>query len=264
MEFRNQPLGEVLRLFCKQTGSNIVASPEAQKVPISLFLHDITPEAALDALCKANDLWHKQDKESGIIRIYTTKEYQRDLTSFREEQTEVFTLLYPNPVDVAAAIRSVFGDRVVLSLQSQDQDTYQGLIQRFNRFDVVDQRTQGFGLLSGTNGIGGTGGYGGGMGGYGGSAGIGGYGGTNGMNGTSGYGGLGTLTGPYMRQDQSTAGRTDQYAEKTREIPLREEFKGLSPEEIEALEATATGEGKLNTAMVEALMARRRPRSMWP
>ena len=45
---------------------------------------------------------------------------------------------------------------------------------------------------------------------------------------------------------------------KTQEIPLREEFKGLSPEEIEALEATATGEGKLNTAMVDALMARRR------
>ena len=47
-------------------------------------------------------------------------------------------------------------------------------------------------------------------------------------------------------------------AQKTQEIPVREEFKGLSPEEIEALEATATGEGKLNTAMVDALMARRR------
>ncbi len=37
-----------------------------------------------------------------------------------------------------------------------------------------------------------------------------------------------------------------------------EEFKGLSPEEIEALEATASGEGKVNAAMVAALMARRR------
>ena len=110
-----------------------------------MYLHNVTAEAALDALCKANDLWHKQDKESGIIRIYTAKEYQRDLSSFREEQTEVFTLLYPNPVDVASAIRSVYGDRVILNLQSQDQDVYQDLSQRFNRFDMVDQRTQGFG-----------------------------------------------------------------------------------------------------------------------
>ncbi len=55
------------------------------------------------------------------------------------------------------------------------------------------------------------------------------------------------------RQPQGAAA-----AEATREIPIREEFKGLSPEEIEALEATATGEGNLNTAMVDALMARRR------
>ena len=66
-----------------------------------------------------NDLWHKQNPATGVISIYTTKEYQRDLGSFREEQTEVFTLLYPNPVDVATAIRSIYGDRVILNLQSQ-------------------------------------------------------------------------------------------------------------------------------------------------
>jgi general secretion pathway protein D len=97
VEFRDQPLGEAMRLFAAQTGLNIVASPEARKVVVALYLRDVTAEAALDALCKSNDLWHKQDPSSGVIRISTAKEYQRDLTSFREEQTEVFTLLYPNP-----------------------------------------------------------------------------------------------------------------------------------------------------------------------
>ena len=117
-----------MRLFSAQTGLNIVTSPEARKVSVSLYLRNVTPEAALDALCKSHDLWHKQDPASGVIRIYTAKEYQRDLSSFREEQTEVFTLLYPNPVDVATAIRSIYGDRVILNLQSQDQDVYQDLI----------------------------------------------------------------------------------------------------------------------------------------
>ena len=74
------------------------------------------------------------------------------------------------------------------------------------------------------------------------------------MGGMGGMGGgLSNLTGQFSRQNQGTATPA-----KTQEIPLREEFKGLSPEEIEALEATAAGEGKLNTAMVDALMARRR------
>jgi general secretion pathway protein D len=256
VEFRDQPLSEAMRLFAAQTGLNIVASPEARKVTVSLYLHDVTAEAALDALCKSNDLWHKQDPASGVIRISTAKEYQRDLSSFREEQTEVFTLLYPNPIDVANAIRSIYGDRVIVNLQSiNDQDVYQDLSQRFNRFDLVDQRTQGFGQSALNNGTGGSGGYGGtgGYGGQGGVGGTGGYGGMNGLNGTNGLGGgLSTLTGQFSRQNQGAA------PAKTQEIPLREEFKGLSPEEIEALEATATGEGKMNTAMVDALMARRR------
>ena len=162
IEFRGIALEAAMRTFSEQTGLNIVASPEASKTQVTIYLHNVTADAALDAMCTANDLWHKQDKESGIIRIYTAKEYQRDLTSFREEQTEVFTLLYPNPVDVANAIRSVYGDRVILNLQSpHDQDIYQDLTQRFNRFDIVDQRTQGFGQSALNNGTGGTGGYGG-------------------------------------------------------------------------------------------------------
>jgi len=250
VEFRDQPLDETLRLFSAQTGLNIVASPEARKINVSLYLRNVTPDAALDALCNINDLWHKQNPATGVISIYTTKEYQRDLSSFREEQTEVFTLLYPNPVDVATAIRSIYGDRVVLSLQSQSQDVYQDLIQRFNRFDVVSQRSQGFGQLSQSGGAGGIGGVGG-IGGIGGVGGVGGVG----PGGLAGGGGLGTLTGSFAQQ--TAVNRASETA-KTQMIAPIEEFKGLSPEEIEALEATATGEGKVNAAMVAALMARRR------
>jgi general secretion pathway protein D len=243
LEFRDIPLEGAIRAFSEQVGLNIVASPEARKTQISLYLRNVTPEAALDALCKANDLWYREDPSSGIIRIYTTKEYQRDLTSFREEQTEVFTLLYPNPVDVATAIRSIYGDRVVLSLQSQSQDVYEDLTERFDRFDLVDERSQGLGYFSSSNGSGGT------------------SSGTNSTNNRSssnrGNGSSGS-TGRTRRQDLTTDSRLARQDAKTKQIPTREEFKNLTPEQILTLEADATGEGKVDKGVLEELLARRR------
>jgi general secretion pathway protein D len=220
-------------------------------MPVSLYLRDVTVDAALDALCKSNDLWHKKSPESGIIHIYTNKEYQRDLTSFREEQTEVFVLLYPNPVDVATAIRSVYGDRVVLNLDPQWQDAYLDLEERFDRFDLLDQRSQGQGFFQGNNGIA-WGGYGVG-GGYG-RAGA--YGG-RGAGSWGGYGGI-AGQGALRRQDMISENRATRREAKTKEIPQREEFKGLTTEEIQALEADATGQGDASSAVLEALIARRR------
>lgn len=246
LEFREVALGEAIRAFSEQVGMNIVASPEARKTQVSIYLRNVTPDAALDALCKANDLWYRKDPESGIIRIYTTKEYQRDLTSFREEQTEVFTLLYPNPVDVATAIRSIYGDRVILNLEPQWQEIYRDLEERFDRFDLVDQRSQGLGIFQSGNGAGaGGGGTGIGVGG-------GGRGGSQG-----GYGGMGSQNS-FRRQDLISDSRSARQDARTAMIPRREEFKGLTTEEIQTLEAAATGQGKVDQAVLDELLARRR------
>ena len=256
VEYRDTPLSEAIRLFSEQTGLNVVASPDARKIPVSLYLRNVTAETALATLCKSNSLWFRQDAQSGVVTIYTTKEYQSDLASFREEQTEVFTLLYPNPVDVATAIRSIYGNRVVLNTESQWQDVYQDLEERFDRFDIVDGRSQGLGLFQGGTGagLGGTsGGYGtGGLGGTG-------YGGAGGAYGGRGGGYAGQGAGGYAgvrRQDLLSENRAARQ-ETTKQIPPREEFKNLSPEEIETLEAARTGEGKVNQAVLEALLARR-------
>ena len=224
VEYRDTPLSEAIRLFSEQTGLNVVASPDARKIPVSLYLRNVTAETALATLCKSNSLWFRQDAQSGVVTIYTTKEYQSDLASFREEQTEVFTLLYPNPVDVATAIRSIYGNRVVLNTESQWQDVYQDLEERFDRFDIVDGRSQGLGLFQGGTGagLGGTsGGYGtGGLGGTG-------YGGAGGAYGGRGGGYAGQGAGGYAgvrRQDLLSENRAARQ-ETTKQIPPREEFK---------------------------------------
>ncbi|MEP0343888.1 type II secretion system protein GspD [Rhodopirellula bahusiensis] len=158
IQFEQVPLSEAMKLFAKETGLNILCSADAGNTPITVYLHGVDPVSALEAIVKANGLFYRIDNESGIFRISTAEEYEKDLTSFREEQTRVFTLLYPNPVAVAQVIGQIYGDRVDLNMADADTDELNDLSQRFNRFDLVDGRALVLGTfdstgnsLSGTN-----------------------------------------------------------------------------------------------------------------
>ena len=149
VDFRDQDLGAAMRLFSEQSGINIVPSTDANKVKVNLFLRDVKAMDVLENLTKTHDLYYRIDEKSGVIRIHTTEEYEENLASFRDEQTKVFTLLYPNPVDAAVAIRDLFGDRVVLNFGVGDQDSVLDLVHRLNRFDLVDSRNLGLGSFQG-------------------------------------------------------------------------------------------------------------------
>ena len=147
IDFREIKLSDALKIFASQSGMNIVTSPDAGKTIVSMTLTDVTARLALETLLKANNLWYKDD--GGIVRVMTTQEFQRDLTNFREEKTEVFTLLYPNAVQIGVAIRDLYGDRVRLSLGSEARsDETDDLYERLDRFDAIDQRGQ---LLNGSS-----------------------------------------------------------------------------------------------------------------
>jgi hypothetical protein len=97
IEFEDVSLAEAMRLFSEQSGLNVITSTEAGKTKVTVFLKNVTPVDALEAMVKANGLFYRIEANSGIVRIATRQEYEKDLSSFREEQTKVFTLLYPNP-----------------------------------------------------------------------------------------------------------------------------------------------------------------------
>src|ERR1051325_2284948 len=189
VEFRDVPLNEAMRLLSQQSGLKIVPSSEASKQKVSIYLPNATAEQALAEVARANGLVWRRDAESGIYRIFTTKENQRDLTSFREDQTRVFTLLYPNAINVAKAIQDLFGQRVALSYGFTEQLQFIDLQQRLARFRIFSQATQGIGSGGGST-I-----FGGGLGGFGGGLGIG--GGLGGIGGGLGGfgGGLGGVGG---------------------------------------------------------------------
>ena len=87
VDFRDQNLGQAMRLFSEQSGINIVPSTDANAMKVNLYLRDVRPMDVLENLTKTHDLYFRTDQDSGVIRIYTTEEYEENLASFREEQT---------------------------------------------------------------------------------------------------------------------------------------------------------------------------------
>ncbi len=205
VEFRDLGLRDALRMLADQSGENYSASASASKMMVNTVLRNLSANTVVEELCKSHNLWYKQDASNGITRIMTMEEFERDLIGFREDKTEVFTLLYPNVNEVALAIADLYGDRVQLSLDDQDQDRdADDLESRFDRFDILNRRSQSgaggsFGgntLVDGYNGVNSYNGSGGG--GYT----SGGYGNSNG-SGNSNYRG--------NRGSNSSYGRNNRY-----------------------------------------------------
>jgi len=190
IDLRQVPLSDAARILSEAGGLNVVSSVEAGKTIVSLYLTQVQARDAVEALCRSHNLWFREDEKSGIIRIHTPEEYKRDLGSFQEELTEVFDLRFPNANDVGRAIQDLYGARVRMNQSNfmQDFQSTMELQQRFQRFDIVDGRSQQLGVTGqgGNAAGGGQGGFGGGLGG-----GLGGFGGRGGLGGIGGRGGLG-------------------------------------------------------------------------
>lgn len=131
-EFDGALLRDVIRALSEQTGKNIIATQEASQIEVSIYLKNIQLKDAIEAICRINDLWYRQDGDSGTYRIMTTEEFQRDITVYKNDRVRVFRLLNPNVRIVAQAIEDLFGPRVELSLgldpaQEQEFVTSSGL-----------------------------------------------------------------------------------------------------------------------------------------
>lgn len=138
VEFTRVPLATALRLISDQSGANISASASTETKEVSIFLRNVKAETAVEEICRATGLWFRRDAATGIIRVSSMEEYEESLSSFREEQTESYTLLYPNVFEVASVIYGLYPERVMLSLGEDeildsDQDDISRRFERFNQ-----------------------------------------------------------------------------------------------------------------------------------
>jgi general secretion pathway protein D len=234
VEFRDIPLFEAMRLLSQQSGLQIVPSAEAGKTKVTLYLKNVLATVAVQAVAQSNGLIVRREPETGIIRLSTPKENQRDLTAFREDQIKIFTLLYPNAVNVAQAIRDLFGDRVNLNYGPDDSLIFEDLQNRLDRFDIINSRSLGIAF--------GGGGFGGGR-----------------FSGGRG-GGFSSFNFPGARfSDQVGQQRELRQADAPK---VEQRLQNLTPEEIQELEDAFTGkEGPDRTKLLELL--RRNPATIY-
>ncbi len=120
IEFKKAKLTDVIRALSELSGLNIVATEAAAKKEVTVYLRNITAREGIEAVSKSSGLWYRIDGAGKGYRIMTAEEYQKDVVVFREDVTKIFTLLHPNPVVVATAVRDLYGSRVQLSLGVED------------------------------------------------------------------------------------------------------------------------------------------------
>jgi len=197
IEFRDVLVGDTLKMLANEYGVNIIASKEASQIAVTMFLKNVTAMEVIDAIAKTYNLWYQKDPESGIVRLYTVKEYRLEQVEYKPEETEVFTMKNAkNALDLAETIQNLFSSRVKLSYGRSQTELILDLQQRFSRFDYVDRRSvQRFNSGGASGGTGGgrsssgqNSNSSGGMSGMGGMSG-GGMNGLNGMNGMNGMNG---------------------------------------------------------------------------
>ena len=140
LEATEVPLDVLLRLVADQSGVNISSSDAAARKTASIFLRNVTAETAVEEICRTTGLWFRRESGSDVLRVTTMEEYTENLHSFREEKTEMFTLLYPNVIEVAGSIYGLYPDRTLLSLGEEefDEDDEYDLSRRFRRFRVLE------------------------------------------------------------------------------------------------------------------------------
>jgi general secretion pathway protein D len=142
--FVGVPLVRVADELGGVAGANVVVSRDAAEQTITITLRNIGLETALEAIAVSQGLVSRKEGDSGIFVLATPEEIRGDLSAFRSNQTEVFTLLYPNASDVVRAIGDVFGPRVIVTEDNEFiDDDFIELQNRFRRFDVIEQRSRG-------------------------------------------------------------------------------------------------------------------------
>ena len=159
LDLRSSTIVDAVRMVAELSGLNIIATEEAGKKLVTVYLQNVDAINAIDSIVRAANLFYREDSKTKTIRIMTAEEYQDDIVIRRDDVTKVFTLLHPNALGVASSIQDLYGQRVRLNIRMIDDDI---LLQ----MGAAMSSPMGMGGMQnggvGRNGMGGTGGFGGG------------------------------------------------------------------------------------------------------
>ena len=110
LALKKAPLAQVAALLTELCQYNIAVTEKAADLEITLFLENLPLRQALEAVCRLNGLWYREDER--IITLMTSREYSDEMVIHRNEKTRAFWLRYTNANDMAKVIQAVMGAQV--------------------------------------------------------------------------------------------------------------------------------------------------------
>jgi len=112
LEFKGAALIDAVRIISELSDVNIVITPGAKDVEVTVFLRHVSVRHAIETICRVNNLWYRKEDSTDTYRIMTNEEYAQDLVIHRDEETKVFNLNNLNVNLAADAIGNLYGERV--------------------------------------------------------------------------------------------------------------------------------------------------------
>ncbi|MEM1108872.1 MAG: hypothetical protein AAGH99_09305 [Planctomycetota bacterium] len=135
------PLAEVAGEIGAAARANVLVSADVADQEITVRLGDLDLNGLLDAIGFSQNLIVQRDRDTGVYALRSAQSVEQGVVSLRDDQTKVYTLLYPNAPDVARAIGNLFGDRVIVTLDEPSDDARLELEERFDRFELLDEQS---------------------------------------------------------------------------------------------------------------------------
>lgn len=122
LEFRDTSVGEAIRLIARISGVNIFATREAANRSFSLTVSDTTVRGVVASIARVSGLSYSFDESSNALMLMTNDQYANDVVITRNAETRIFNLQHQNVVTAAKVVESLFGDRVTLTVNTEDPD----------------------------------------------------------------------------------------------------------------------------------------------
>lgn len=150
LDIRDLTMGEFAALLSRSGAMQVVASAKAAREPVSLYLHNVSADEALEAVCRSVGLVSRKTP-GGIIHIFTRQEFSDARGLYNDEVVETIQLKYATAADVGETLRNLFADRVVWIQPSSSLGDAEQIIERaLNRMDQLADRGQDFGQQDST------------------------------------------------------------------------------------------------------------------
>lgn len=145
LDIRDLTMGEFAALLSRSGAIQVVASAEAAKMPVSLYLNNVSAEEALEAVCRSTGLVARKTP-GGITHVFTRQEFSDAQGLYNDEVVATIQLKYATAADVGETLRNLFADRVVWMQPSRNLGDAEEVIEKaLNRMDQLADRGQEFG-----------------------------------------------------------------------------------------------------------------------